>query len=137
MSELTLAGLQRPGPAPRLALAHVDSTVWKDAAAAPAQAPTAPTAGLRWGAGALAARLTGVTTVRPTCCSTQRSVSETDRPDDPPPSQHGRPMRLRSGDEPSVAAAPHFSLQHLRSTLAVIPPRLLHWECICFERSVS
>ncbi|CAB1432691.1 unnamed protein product [Pleuronectes platessa] len=38
---------------------NVDSTVWKDAAAAPAQAPTAPTAGLRWGAGALAARLTG------------------------------------------------------------------------------
>ncbi|CAB1452539.1 unnamed protein product [Pleuronectes platessa] len=36
---------------------NVDSTVWKDAAAAPAQAPTAPTAGLRWGAGALAARL--------------------------------------------------------------------------------
>ena len=36
--------------------------MWKDAAAAPAQAPTAPTAptaGLRWGAGALAARLTG------------------------------------------------------------------------------
>ncbi|CAB1428717.1 unnamed protein product [Pleuronectes platessa] len=32
----------------------VDSTVWKDAAAAPAPAPTA---GLRWGAGALAARL--------------------------------------------------------------------------------
>ncbi|CAB1427525.1 unnamed protein product [Pleuronectes platessa] len=27
--------------------------VWKDAAAAPAPAPTAPTAGLRWGAGAL------------------------------------------------------------------------------------
>ncbi|CAB1455152.1 unnamed protein product [Pleuronectes platessa] len=38
---------------------NVDSTVWKDAAAAPAQAPTAPTAGLRWGAGALAARITG------------------------------------------------------------------------------
>ncbi|CAB1453919.1 unnamed protein product [Pleuronectes platessa] len=40
----------------------IDSAVWKDAAAAPAQAPTAPTAptaGLRWGAGALAARLTG------------------------------------------------------------------------------
>ncbi|CAB1429168.1 unnamed protein product [Pleuronectes platessa] len=34
-------------------------TVWKDAAARPAQVPTAPTAGLRWGAGALAARLTG------------------------------------------------------------------------------
>ncbi|CAB1413773.1 unnamed protein product [Pleuronectes platessa] len=32
---------------------NVDSTVWKDAAAVPAQAPTAPTAptaGLRWGA---------------------------------------------------------------------------------------
>ncbi|CAB1458871.1 unnamed protein product [Pleuronectes platessa] len=41
---------------------NVDSPVWKDAAAAPAQAPTAPTsptAGLRWGAGALAARLNG------------------------------------------------------------------------------
>ncbi|CAB1430614.1 unnamed protein product [Pleuronectes platessa] len=37
----------------------VDSTVWKYAAAAPAQAPTAPTAGRHWGAGALAARLTG------------------------------------------------------------------------------
>ncbi|CAB1428682.1 unnamed protein product [Pleuronectes platessa] len=36
--------------------------MWKDGAAAPAQAPTAPTAptaGLRWGAGAIAARLTG------------------------------------------------------------------------------
>ncbi|CAB1450423.1 unnamed protein product [Pleuronectes platessa] len=43
--KFTLAGLHRP--------------VWKDAAAAPAQAPTAPTAGLRWGTGALAARLTG------------------------------------------------------------------------------
>ncbi|CAB1446680.1 unnamed protein product [Pleuronectes platessa] len=40
-------------------LLNPDSTVWKDAAAAPAQAPTAPTVGLRWGAGALAARLTG------------------------------------------------------------------------------
>ncbi|CAB1456743.1 unnamed protein product [Pleuronectes platessa] len=29
---------------------NVDSTVWKDAAAAPAPAPTAPTAGLHWGA---------------------------------------------------------------------------------------
>ncbi|CAB1455960.1 unnamed protein product [Pleuronectes platessa] len=44
-----------------LELCHcsVKSSVWKDAAAAPAQAPTAPTAGLRWGTGALAARLTG------------------------------------------------------------------------------
>ncbi|CAB1446878.1 unnamed protein product [Pleuronectes platessa] len=36
---------------------NVDSTVWKDATAVPAPAPTAPIAGLRWEAGALAARL--------------------------------------------------------------------------------
>lgn len=35
----------------------------------------------------------------PTCCSTQQNLLT--RPDDPPPANHDRPMRLQSGDEPS------------------------------------
>ncbi|CAB1455208.1 unnamed protein product [Pleuronectes platessa] len=63
VSETGAAELPRGSPrlgepgSPAGVSSRANKAVWKDAAAAPAQAPTAPTAGLRWGAGALAARL--------------------------------------------------------------------------------